>query len=148
MRLEQAHLMHPWTKLYEPFLENTVVQSKTNFKFCKCFIFKVVHFPKKVRKAYSMGALDALVQGRENRTSFKIKRVILEMALESAIFRQKSPHIFSDTNPSNFIICKFIHFKQLFSLQNLKTTYYEPFKAISTMYFISEISKVVSYNNF
>ena len=42
------------------------------------------------------------------------------------------PHIFSDTNPSNFIICKFTHFKQHFSLQNSKTTYYEPFLPIST----------------
>ena len=58
------------------------------------------------------------------------------MALESAISGKKSPHIFSDTNPSNFTICKFEHFKQLFSLQNSKTTYYvyEPFLPISTIF--------------
>ena len=55
------------------------------------------------------------------------------MALESAIFSQKSPHIFPDT-PSNLIICKFEHLKQLFSLQNLKTTYYEAFQPISTVF--------------
>ena len=56
------------------------------------------------------------------------------MALESAIFRQKFPCIFSDSNPSNFIICKFKHFKKPFSLQNSKTTYSVPFKPISTVF--------------
>ena len=32
------------------------------------------------------------------------------------------------------MICKFKHFKQLFSLQNSKTTYYEPFQLISTVF--------------
>ena len=56
------------------------------------------------------------------------------MALKSVIFRKKIPHIFSDINPSNFLICKFEYFKQLFSLQNLETTYYEPFLPISTVF--------------
>ena len=56
------------------------------------------------------------------------------MALWSAIFRQKSLPTFSDTDPSNLIICKFKHFRQLFSLQNSKTTCSEPFKSVSTVF--------------
>ena len=57
------------------------------------------------------------------------------MALESDIFKQKKfPHIFSDTNPSNFIIRELKHFQQLFPLQNSNTTYYEPFPPISTVF--------------
>ena len=43
------------------------------------------------------------------------------MALESAIFMQKS-HKFSDTNPSNFIIYNYKHFKQLFLYKTKKKT--------------------------
>ena len=66
--------MHLWNKL---FLENTVVQSMTNFKLYKWFIFKVVYFPKKVRRAYSMGALDAPVQG----TPFYVEKIKLASKL-------------------------------------------------------------------
>ena len=59
------------------------------------------------------------------------------MAVESAIFWQKSPHKFSDTDPSNLIISKFTHFEQLFSLRNSKTTYSVPFKPFSTIFHIS-----------
>ena len=45
------------------------------------------------------------------------------MALESIIFKQKSPHKFSDTDPSTLIVSRFTHFEQPFSLQNQKTTY-------------------------
>ena len=51
------------------FLENTVVQSKTNFKFYKWFIFKVVYFPK--------NALDAPVQG----ASFYVDKIKLASKL-------------------------------------------------------------------
>ena len=36
MRLEQTHLMDQCTKLYEPFLQNAVVQIETYFKFYEC----------------------------------------------------------------------------------------------------------------
>ena len=64
----------------------------------------------------------------------KIEKVRPKMALESAIFGKKSPYIFSDTDQSNFIICKIGHFKQLFSQQNSKTTYSEPLQPISTVF--------------
>ena len=55
-------------------------------------------FQKKLRIAYSIGALDAPAQGPSfyvEKTSFKIGRVKPEMVLESAIFKQKVPsHIF------------------------------------------------------
>ena len=65
MRLEQAHLMHLWNKLF----------SSTNF-ICKIHCFKnepfvefeirltlkQCIFQRKVRRAYSMGALDAPAQ--------------------------------------------------------------------------------------
>ena len=75
-----------------------------------------------------MGALVSTVQVaslyvEKIRLAFKIKRVRLEMVFESAIYNKKSPHIFSATNLSNFIISKFNHFQQLLSLQNLLTTY-------------------------
>ena len=56
------------------------------------------------------------------------------MELESVIVKQRVSLIFSDTNSSNFIICKFKNCKQLFSLQNSKTTYYQPFQPISTVF--------------
>ena len=77
MRLEQAYLMDPWNKLYELFLENKVVQSKMKFKFYKWFIFKVVYFPKEVHRAYSMGGLDAPVQG----ASFYVEKIKLASKL-------------------------------------------------------------------
>ena len=52
----------------------------------------------------------------ENWSSIKIEKSITKMAMESAIFRQK------DTDPSNYIISRFTHFKQTFWLQNQKKT--------------------------
>ena len=59
------------------------------------------------------------------------------MAMESAIFRQKSPHKFSETDPSKFIISRFTHFKQPFSLKNQKTTYST---TVNTFFTVFEIS--------
>ena len=52
-------------------------------------------------------------------------------------FRQKSPHKFSDTDPSNLNICWFTHFKQLFSLKTEKTTYSTTQKALFAVFQIS-----------
>ena len=91
------------------------------------------------QKKYSIGALDAPAQG----ASFYVEKIKLASKLRelyqkwcwSRLFsNKKSPHTFSDTNPSNFIICKFKHFKRLFSLHNSKTTYYEPFWLISNVF--------------
>ena len=59
------------------------------------------------------------------------------MAVESAIFSQKSPHKFSDTDPSNHIISRFTHFKKPFSPQNQKSTYSTTLKALFTVFQIS-----------
>ena len=82
-------------------------------------------------------ALDAPAQG----ASFYVEKIkqaskLIELYQKWSWSRpfSKSPHTFSDTNPSNFIICKFKHFQQLFSLQNSKTTYYEPFWLISNVF--------------
>ena len=52
------------------------------------------------------------------------------MAVESAIFWEKSPHKFSETDPSNLIIADYAHFEQAFSLQNQNqpiSPHYTPF---------------------
>ena len=93
-------------------------------------------FQKKLCRAYSIGALDASAQG----ASFYVEKIKLawrelyqKWCWSRPFSNKKSPHTFSDNNPSNFIICKFKHFKRLFSLQNSKTTYYEPFWLISNV---------------
>ena len=86
-----------------------------------------------------MGTLNAPVQG----ASFYVEKIKLDSKLRELYQKwrwsrtfsdRKSPHIFSDTILSNFIICKFKNLKQLFSLQNSKTTYYKPFQPISTIF--------------
>ena len=98
MHLEQAHLIHPWNRLYEFFWKLHYFKDERFVEFGCRLTSNYCIFQKKVRRAYST-ALDAPVQG----ASFcveKIKlasklRVLLEMALESAIFKQKVPaHIF------------------------------------------------------
>ena len=49
---------------------------------------------------------------RENWSSIKIEKVFTKMAVESAIYSKKSPHKFSDINPSNLTICWFTHFNR------------------------------------
>ena len=62
------------------------------------------------------------------------------MAMESAIFKQRSPHKFSDTNQIS--LADFTHFEQPFSLQNSKTTYSATFKSFSYVLKISSKSSL------
>ena len=65
------------------------------------------------------------------------------MTVESIISGKKSPHIFSDTDPSNPIISRFAHFELPFSLQNSKTTNYVAFKPFFTVFkFSGNIAEV------
>ena len=87
--------------------------------------FELLYFPKKVRRVYSMDTLDALVLG----ASFCIQRIKLALKLKELYLKwrwsrpfssKKSPHIFSETNPSNFIICQFKHFNNFFLYKTQK----------------------------
>ena len=67
------------------------------------------------------------------------------MAVESIIFKQKSPHKFSDTDPSNLLFADFSHFEQPFSLQNSKTKPILRYLSLFPMYlkfqvFLAEVS--------
>ena len=71
-------------------------------------------------------------------------RKIDQKWLGSRLFSgKKSPHKFSDTDPSDFIISKFSNIKQLFSLQKSKRTYSPQFKTISTVFYCNYL---VYYN--
>ena len=92
MRHEQAHLMRLWNKLF----------------LWKIHCFKVRRISNStngsVRRAYSIGALDAPAQG----ASFYVEKIKLASKLRELYQKwswsrpfsgKKSPHIFSDTNP-------------------------------------------------
>ena len=59
---------------------------------------------------------------------------------------KKSPHKFSNTDPSNLIISRLIHLKHTFSLQNQKTTYSITLKTIFLflIFFVSESNSLIS----
>ena len=47
-------------------------------------------------------------------------RKLTKMTAESAIFRQETPHKFSDTDSSNHIISWFTHFKQPYNILTVR----------------------------
>ena len=55
------------------------------------------------------------------------------MAFDSVIFVKKSPHIFSNIDSPNFIVCQFRHFKQIL-FKKLKNSHLEPFKPVSIVF--------------
>ena len=76
MRLEQAHLMHPWNKFYELFWKLHYFKDERFVEFeCRLTLNNCI-FQKKSR-AYFMGALDAPVQG----ASFCVERIKLASKL-------------------------------------------------------------------
>ena len=78
MRLEQAHLMHPWNKLYQLFFWKLHYFKDERFVEFECRLtLNYCIFQKKVHRAYSMGALDAPVQG----ASFFAERIKLASKL-------------------------------------------------------------------
>ena len=71
------------------------------------------------------------------------------MAVKSTIFKQKSPHKFSDTDPSNHLISRSTQFEQPFSLENAKKTILRDL-SLFLMYFkfqvnLAEVSKWAGY---
>ena len=81
-----------------------------------------------------MRLLKAHISTSKIKLASKLRELYQKWSWSRLFSNKKSPHTFSDTNPSNFIICKFKHFQKLFSLQNSKTTYYEPFWLISNAF--------------
>ena len=78
--------------------------------------------------------------------SFYVERIDLASKLRKVLPKwrwcrpfsgKKSPHKFSDTDPSNYIISRFTHPKQPFSLHNQETTYSTTLKAFFTVFQIS-----------
>ena len=61
---------------------------------------------------------------------------------------KKSPHKFSNTDPSNLIISWLTHFKQTFSLKNWKTTYSTTQKTFSLHFKFHLILKQLPLNTF
>ena len=114
------------------FKEEPFVQFEIRLTLKQCM------FQRYLRRAYSIGALDAPAQGasfyvEKIKLASKLRKLYQKWSWSRLFSNKKSPHTFSDNNPSNFIICKFKHFQQLFSLQNPKTTYHEPFWLISNV---------------
>ena len=108
------------------------ISNSTNGSSLKQCIFQKTYY------TYSIGALDAPAQGgsfyvEKIKLASKLREFYQKWCWSRPFSNKKSPHTFSDNNPSNFVICKFKHFQQLFPLQNSKITYYEPFWLISNV---------------
>ena len=129
MRLELAHLMQPRAKLCGLFLEVTTVLRCTVCKICVWFYFCVCFF---------------YIRSPVLVVSFCVERIDLASKLRKfgpkwqwnrPFSAKKSPHKFSNTDPSNLIINKLTHFKQTFSLQTKKN--YSTMKTFFTLFQIS-----------
>ena len=67
----------------------------------------------------------------------KLRKFVPKWQWNRPFSSKKSPHKFSNTDPSNLIISKLTHFKQTFPLQNQKTTYSTTLKTFFTVFQIS-----------
>ena len=85
---------------------------------------------------------------RENWSCIKIEKMLTKMAVESAIFREKVPHKFSETDPSNHIISRFYTLWATFLTTKPKNYLFHRIKDPFTVFQISPYSYELPLNVF
>ena len=77
----------------------------------------------------------------------KLRKVLPKWRWSLPFSGKKSPHKFSETDPSNHIISRFSHFEQPFSLQNQKTPFSTTLKTFFNLISLAIISWSVIFHD-